>query len=284
MIVQNPANPGGYSGFGLYYIFTNQWSLPANQQLWTNYWFSFDFMQNNRYRCGLEIQIKSAPDQWISYFKEYTPGVGNWDTIRANLAQFTPGGGTFNPTNIQALTINIQMYDKSVTYFSSFDNIRFDGPDTILPPDLRYGSYSSTNDAPADSDRDGIPDLYETGTGIYVSPTNTGTNPQSADSDGDGISDGNEVIAGTNPNSAADVLAISDVHRNGNGQVVLSWPARTNHVYGVHYLDIDLFPGACFLPLGTYTNLTTSANGTLQVTDSTAAPRRFYRVTVRPSP
>src|SRR5262249_51594314 len=28
-----------------------------------------------------------------------------------------------------------------------------------------------------DSDGDGIPDLYETGTGIYVSPTDTGTNP-----------------------------------------------------------------------------------------------------------
>ena len=34
---------------------------------------------------------------------------------------------------------------------------------------------------------------------------------------GDGISDGNELIAGTNPNLASDVLKISDVHLNSNG-------------------------------------------------------------------
>lgn len=52
-----------------------------------------------------------------------------------------------------------------------------------------------------DVDRDGILDRYETGTGIYVSPTDTGTSPSNADSDGDGIKDGTELTQyGTNPN------------------------------------------------------------------------------------
>ena len=54
-----------------------------------------------------------------------------------------------------------------------------------------------------DTDGDGIPDEYETGTGIYVSPTNTGTSPTNSDSDGDGLTDGQEVYTyHTNPNLA----------------------------------------------------------------------------------
>lgn len=52
---------------------------------------------------------------------------------------------------------------------------------------------------PGDADNDGIPDSYETNTGIYVSPTNTGTNPNLADTDGDSVPDGMEVNLGTNP-------------------------------------------------------------------------------------
>ena len=52
-----------------------------------------------------------------------------------------------------------------------------------------------------DTDSDGIPDRYETGTGIYVSPTDTGTSPINPDSDEDGLTDGQEVNTyHTNPN------------------------------------------------------------------------------------
>lgn len=51
-----------------------------------------------------------------------------------------------------------------------------------------------------DSDGDGLPDVYETGTGVYVSPTDTGTDPRVADTDSDGLNDGAEVlIHGSNP-------------------------------------------------------------------------------------
>ncbi|MEY4489703.1 MAG: hypothetical protein RIQ79_2211, partial [Verrucomicrobiota bacterium] len=65
------------------------------------------------------------------------------------------------------------------------------GADYALLP----GAISAT-----DTDNDGIPDAFETGTGVFVSATNTGTSPTLADTDGDGLSDGDEVyLHGTNP-------------------------------------------------------------------------------------
>jgi Bacterial TSP3 repeat len=46
----------------------------------------------------------------------------------------------------------------------------------------------------ADTDADGLLDGVETGTGTFVSATNTGTDPLSPDSDGDGLKDGPEVF------------------------------------------------------------------------------------------
>ena len=51
-----------------------------------------------------------------------------------------------------------------------------------------------------DDDNDGLLDVYETDTGVFVSPTDTGTDPLLPDTDGDGVDDGVEVLAGTDPN------------------------------------------------------------------------------------
>ncbi len=53
-----------------------------------------------------------------------------------------------------------------------------------------------------DNDEDGIQNLHETNTGIYISPSDTGTDPDNPDTDGDSILDGTEVTNGTNPNLA----------------------------------------------------------------------------------
>ncbi|MCU0748730.1 MAG: hypothetical protein MUF13_04200 [Akkermansiaceae bacterium] len=47
-----------------------------------------------------------------------------------------------------------------------------------------------------DTDTDGIIDVYETNTGIYVSPLNTGTDPNDNDTDNDGLLDGVETNTG----------------------------------------------------------------------------------------
>jgi uncharacterized delta-60 repeat protein len=53
-----------------------------------------------------------------------------------------------------------------------------------------------------DTDHDGVPDNFETGTGVFVSAEDTGTSPVNPDTDADGFSDGFEVISGFNPTRA----------------------------------------------------------------------------------
>lgn len=67
-----------------------------------------------------------------------------------------------------------------------------------------YVSATDTGTSPlkADTDNDGLADSVETNTGVYASKTNTGTNPCVADTDGDGFNDGLEVEAGFNPTKA----------------------------------------------------------------------------------
>jgi len=45
----------------------------------------------------------------------------------------------------------------------------------------------------SDADSDGLLDLYEMDTGVYVSPTDAGTDPLDSDTDDDELSDGDEV-------------------------------------------------------------------------------------------
>lgn len=52
-----------------------------------------------------------------------------------------------------------------------------------------------------DSDGDGLPDIYETGTGVFVNPYDTGTDPLNPDSDGDSLPDGWEVTYQLDPNN-----------------------------------------------------------------------------------
>jgi hypothetical protein len=59
-----------------------------------------------------------------------------------------------------------------------------------------------------DDDGDGLADPVETGTGVFVSASDTGTDPNVADSDGDGVDDGTEVAFGTDPNDPSSTPAV----------------------------------------------------------------------------
>jgi hypothetical protein len=147
--VNNPPNPGAYSGFGLYRDFTNEWSLPTDTNLWTDYVFSFDFREKSQRDCILEMQVKSDADSWIEFTQPYAPGTNGWDTIRADLSQFiTPAGvGAFDPARVQSLAVNIRMLDPHAQYQALFDNIHFDTPGQLVPSGERSAFYTSTNDS-----------------------------------------------------------------------------------------------------------------------------------------
>lgn len=59
-----------------------------------------------------------------------------------------------------------------------------------------------------DDDNDALADAVETGTGVFVSPQDTGTDPLDPDSDGDGVPDGVEVQAGSDPNDPDSLPAV----------------------------------------------------------------------------
>jgi len=70
-----------------------------------------------------------------------------------------------------------------------------------VPPDNDADYLSDLNDP--DDDNDGLDDVVESDTGVFVDETDTGTDPRVADTDGDGLSDGDEVDGyGTSPVSS----------------------------------------------------------------------------------
>jgi len=95
----------------------------------------------------------------------------------------------------------------------------------FTPPRYVYDSLSSDQTGqdfigqPLDTDGDGLPDITETNTGIFVDETDTGTNPENPDSDNDGLDDGDEVNTyGTDPNDDdTDVDGLPDGWEVGNG-------------------------------------------------------------------
>ncbi len=91
-----------------------------------------------------------------------TTDVGGWGNFQALNFETLSG--------VQTVTVNV-------------DNADFDGDGQLDAVDT-------------DDDNDGLLDTVETGTGIWVSSSDTGTNPKNVDTDGDGLNDGVETNTG----------------------------------------------------------------------------------------
>lgn len=95
------------------------------------------------------------------------------------------------------------------------DTIRYKTTDTnaTAAADVKLSvSGSFDGGTLPDTDGDGIPDVYETDTGVFLSQASTGTDPTLADTDGDGLSDFEEIYThSTNPsNPDTDSDGLSD--------------------------------------------------------------------------
>ncbi len=66
-------------------------------------------------------------------------------------------------------------------------------PDSANANQLNTDGDAMGNACDPDDDNDGLLDVVETNTGVFVDATNTGTDPLKADTDGDGCGDGKEA-------------------------------------------------------------------------------------------
>jgi hypothetical protein len=120
----------------------------------------------------------------------------------------------------------------------------------------------------ADTDRDGIPDTWESANGM---------NPNAAgdaalDSDGDTMTNGEEYIAGTNPQDPTSYLNVLDVAADNSATI--TFQAVSNRTYSIEYADD--------LSSATWSKLVdvvaTATNRTATVVDPDPGPIRFYRL------
>lgn len=283
LVAGNALNPAGDSGFGFTYVFPEAWALPADPKQWTNYAFGFDFLEENRRPCDIQLRVQSSADSWIEFGKRYVPSSpGGWDTVEATLDRFATVG-TFDPNHVEALSLNIRALHRGATYVGFFDNVRFLTPKTFLPPDFSIAQYrSATATALPDRDWDGLPDVSETGTGVWVSETDTGTSPDNPDTDGDSVPDGWEVELRTDPNDAADRLELRVTASDAYAEVTLSWHARAGVVYTV--MAADALPGgetlSWWMPVTGLTELSVPVDQDLEagVGQSLTGQPRYYRL------
>jgi len=96
-----------------------------------------------------------------------------------------------------------------------------------------------------------------------------------ADPDGDGVSNGNEYLAGTDPNNGSDVLKITAFHRNviAPGYNQFTWNSKPSRFYAVQS-NTNLVTSAGWADIATFISPGVSATGFYDYT----ATNEFYRI------
>ncbi len=132
-----------------------------------------------------------------------------------------------------------------------------------------------------DSDGDGLSDFEETtGFDNVLTVANPGgliTLPHQNDSDEDGVNDGDEALAGTNPNSNASTFKIVDQQSVAGSTIAIDWSTVSGRMYEVQGATDQLTNS--WETLDSFT--ATSGVSRTSDTNAGAFTRRFYRIEVK---
>ena len=89
--------------------------------------------------------------------------------------------------------------------------------------ETRVGNHDMGCDEFVDDDGDGLPSVFESGTGVWVSDSDTGSSPYNPDSDFDGSPDWEEWLADTDPNAAGSRLDFARLWLAGDTSPRVRW-------------------------------------------------------------
>ena len=120
-----------------------------------------------------------------------------------------------------------------------------DGNHRIILNVVDVGAYEYAYPG-VDHDGDGVETAYETGTGVYAGPDDTGTDPLAADSDSDRVPDGDELTAGTDPTDGESFLGMILPSAQDAAGFVISWKSVAGKSYRLERSG-DLAGGFDFL-------------------------------------
>jgi hypothetical protein len=126
----------------------------------------------------------------------------------------------------------------------------------------------------ADSDKDGVPDVWEAEHGF--NPTNSADGQ--LDSDGDGLANWQEYLAGTDPADAVSSLRIDRISLNGSAMI--RFEAISNRTYTVEFTDA--VESGQWLRLADV--VARASNRTERIIDPSFPPRRYYRLATPRTP
>ncbi len=165
---------------------------------------SQSFAPDNKKRFTIHSKLRNQ-DYSLHGFFNLTPSVQPW----AMKSSSSSRGAIFALPNLGIIEI---LASDSDLVINSLEDVQFKvdwrgvaigtGESILVSASGVVATAPLDLSAPnSDLDEDGVSDQYETGTGIFVSPSDTGTSPIKMDSDGDGFTDGFEILSGSNPNS-----------------------------------------------------------------------------------
>ena len=212
------------------------------------------------------------------------PYVFQWRRSNSPIGVQTNSQPTTTPTNFMSFNAGSAGFTNTTGSFSNSYNLRLyfsNLANLILEPMTNYPSFApGTNNifVVADTDGDGIPNYIEAALGLATNNALDGLD----DLDLDGLSNADEYRAGTEINSATNVLSISLT--NVMGGAVLSFDAVSNRTYSLQFADAfsNAIPPAAWSRLADVPNWTNSR--TLMIPDPAWTTNRFYRVVTPRAP